>query len=393
MVDNLLFCEVNRLILFSCNYTPLRNPRSFRMKLHFPILGEITETKLITARTAAALEQDDPKIYRVGFKVSDPGVLRNRLKEYPIMRFLHGLMFPDDQLIHQVQFLWYYFWKIRKKNDIILTVSNPFSSHLIGFFLKRIFGHKWIADTGDLFYIAERGHSAVRKTIERIVLKRADVIVVNSEMIKKYYVQELGLDQHKIEYILNGNALDFSGLKWKESATLRFSFIGTTYSGIRDGLEEVQMILSAMRECPNTSFVIQFFGRQCEALQKVIKMNPAKMSMNLCNSDESLLEAYANTDILLNFSNGNYPGLPSKLESYLSSGIPIINFYKEETESSYCFLQSYVGQVKQVQLVPDSSSMIAAFVKALPERGIPCDRSDGEEIKRQWSRILKSLSG
>lgn len=59
---------------------------------------------------------------------------------------------------------------------------------------------------------------------------------------------------------------------------------------------------------------------------------------NVVHSDKDLESHYAEVSILLNFSNSNYAGLPSKLIEYEQSALPIINFYSDKDEASLNFL-------------------------------------------------------
>ncbi len=362
------------------------------MRVHFPILLELTDARLITARSRQVLHEEDPQVFRTGFAISDPGLLRNRLKENGLIRFLHGLLFPDDKVFQQIVSLWYYVFRIRKEKDIILTVSNPFSAHLTGLILKKICKHSWIADVGDLYYIKSMGHSKMRFKFEKYILKNADLVVVNSESLKNYYERTLGLPPGQIACIPNGYVTDFSKISMSESSILRLSFIGTSYKGIRDGREEVQMILAGMKKYPDKPFVIQLFGRQSEAMKNLMKLHPGKINIEQCQTDEALLKAYAHTDILLNFSNGNYPGLPSKLEEYVGSGIPILNFYREENEASVEFLKTCSSPVLQVKMDKEADLEISdLFGMRSIERKSAYNQSR-ESIHTKWKEILEGLT-
>jgi glycosyltransferase involved in cell wall biosynthesis len=101
----------------------------------------------------------------------------------------------------------------REKIDCILTSCPPYSVHLVGWLVKRITGVRWIADFRDPWMTASSkslyatcsASLSIERWMERTVVKNADRIVANTEMLhaelKKVYGSSFGA---KFVYIPNG---------------------------------------------------------------------------------------------------------------------------------------------------------------------------------------------
>ena len=140
-----------RIVVFTCNYPPLINPRSFRIEKFVKLNSGEHEILIITSPVNGFI-QNEKKVIRCGLQMNRDSVYRNSLKKYSFLRFLHKLIWPDDKILHPFLYLINYLFKYRHKDDHIITVSNPFSSHLIGLVLKKFFKHRWTADIGDIYF-------------------------------------------------------------------------------------------------------------------------------------------------------------------------------------------------------------------------------------------------
>lgn len=90
--------------------------------------------------------------------------------------------------------------------DAVLTTSPPPSVHLIGLYLKRKYGIKWIADYRDVWFPQSRIayktpiHKSVHHRLERSFVQHADRTVVVSDghlkLLKSKYEAEAGRTHH-----------------------------------------------------------------------------------------------------------------------------------------------------------------------------------------------------
>ncbi len=375
-----------RIIVFTCNYPPRMNPRAFRVEKFVKLNSKEYDILVVTSKIKG-FNLKGPNVIRCGFAINLDDTFKSSIKKYKFIRLLHKAFWPDDQLLFQFYFLINYFFRFRKKNDLILTVSNPFSSHMIGWFLKKICRHKWIADIGDI-YFGNQHHSMLSKWYERKILNSTDHIVVNAEILRNHFLKLYPLASEKITVIPNGVHIDASKINKTKSDTIRLSYIGNTYQDIREAVQELELLLKLISSNKSHKYQIQLFGRQyfkviewCEQLHGLI-------NISYCKNEEELIQAYSNTDLLINFANKNYEGLPSKLEEYVASGLPIINFQYTEQDPSCLFLHSNTSIAYYCNLnAPDIQAM-QTFIELNRDSDPIKKATSSDQAIHSWKSVL-----
>lgn len=128
-------------------------------------------------------------------------------------RMAMGLYFPDHLFLWgwlaSAASLWAW---LRRRHDLVYTTSHPESAHLPGLLL-RTFGVRWVADYrygGPLWikHLAGYPKSPLRERLDRrfqrLVLRRADRVIVQSEPIRDDFCATFGLDPSRVTVIPNG---------------------------------------------------------------------------------------------------------------------------------------------------------------------------------------------
>ncbi|MBK8954415.1 MAG: glycosyltransferase [Saprospiraceae bacterium] len=346
----------------------MRNPRAFRMENQIRSLHPNRDYLVISSKCEKGEVKDEKNIYRIGFKRNQKSPLRQQLKRYSLLRFFHKFIWPDDKVFFALLSLVYYILFLRKRDDHIYTVSHPFSIHLVGYYLKKIHKQVWTADIGDLFYLPHQKAHPFKKWnphFEQKVLSTCDHIRVNANSMRNYFAEKYHLDYAKFEVLPNGNRLDFSTLKRPTSGTLQLTFIGNTYEGIRDGLAEIDLFINLYTQFPEMQFNLQLLGMMYSPLLQKIRPHSSWIQTGICDSDEKLLAAYSTTHILLNFANKNYPGIPSKLDEYVASGIPVIHFCWEANDPGSIYLQEQKHPYLEFVIMKSAIVELERFLKSI----------------------------
>ncbi|HEY1047207.1 MAG TPA: glycosyltransferase [Bacteroidia bacterium] len=99
-----------------------------------------------------------------------------------------------------------------KKNNIklVYTSSGPFSSLILGRLLKKKLGVKWVADMRDPYTDAyswsfpTKWHWLISRWKEKRALSASDVLIVNTDEVKKLYVKRKIKPESEIVVITNG---------------------------------------------------------------------------------------------------------------------------------------------------------------------------------------------
>lgn len=103
---------------------------------------------------------------------------------------------------------------IREENiGLVYTTSGPFSSMLLGCLLKVVLGVRWVADLRDPFtdgYMwvwPSKPHWYVSRFIERVLLRVADHVIVNTPEVERLYLKRKLVERSKLTHVTNGYSL------------------------------------------------------------------------------------------------------------------------------------------------------------------------------------------
>lgn len=98
-----------------------------------------------------------------------------------------------------------------RRIDCVVTSSPAESTHLIGYYLRRVWGVPWVADFRDLW--TEKGllcrpptplHAALIRRLERAIFTRADHVIANTPENRERHVSRFGLSPARVTLIPNG---------------------------------------------------------------------------------------------------------------------------------------------------------------------------------------------
>lgn len=127
--------------------------------------------------------------------------------------FMAFFYFPDKYVIwgwlSALKGLWLHF---KRRYDLIYTTSPPLSGHLPGLLLRH-FGVKWVVDyrDGGSLWTKKAWGNLTGKIREKTdfyyqsyVLKKADYVIIQSELLKEQFIREFSLNNSRIRTIPSG---------------------------------------------------------------------------------------------------------------------------------------------------------------------------------------------
>lgn len=380
--------ENRRIVVFTPYYPPLINPRSIRVKNLISELINLEEFLLITNPMRLERENSD-WIREHGIDLSPQ--FGNTTQKSFARRLLGQLIWPDLFVLNSLYQLFKYIIKYRKKQDILITVSNPVSCHLIGLFCKAIYNQFWIADIGDLFDSKKTNRSFIAKYYENIVLQKADRIIVNSKSIYEYYQSEYKINTNKLSIIYNGSMINFEGLQSRLIKPYKISYFGNSYLPIRPGIAELLILQEAISKLEESGFYfeVKLIGRQNENLINSIDCDRIQL-LEFVDSSKLKIQ-YSNTSILFSLANINYKGLPSKLEEYCLSGLPIIYFYSSLDDPGLEYLEGY-HPLFLFHLDRSKVDELIEFILKYHEAGIKHITKNLKPNSTSWRKLLEELN-
>ncbi|MBQ6532013.1 MAG: hypothetical protein IJI33_03355 [Solobacterium sp.] len=269
--------------------------------------------------------------------------------------------------------------------DVILSCSFPFESHVCAGRLAEKYGKKWIAYYLDPFAtnpLFPDAHMTARIRTEEEVLRKCDAVLLTYPAMDVYQQNGVAIDVEKtVQVYLPGirPIIRKDVNLWQDNVKNRSVFVGNLYWDIRDPMH----VIECYREL-GEAYHIYFIGgvggedREAILLEKGISGIPnvhfiEPVSREL--AEQYLLQA----DVLVNIGNLLDNLIPSKVLDYLSSGKPVLNFYKREDCTSTAFFRSYPNAASF-----DDRNIPYAGVKNFLEHAQHMRTLDYDEIRRLY---------
>lgn len=240
--------------------------------------------------------------------------------------------------------------------DALVTVSIPFTSHLVGLTLKRRYPKvRWVVDIGDPFSFSDLApqnnhllYGRLNRYAERAVVRRADAIAVTAEPARACYAAlfpESAPKAHVIPPLFSPPFGPPEGTPvFPADGKVRLVFVGTLYRRIRDPRFLLRVFARLLETPLRSRLELHFFGRvhDCEEyFAPYRELVGTKVFLHGLVSHEVALRAMRDAGILLNIGNRTPYQLPSKIVEYLHSGRPIVSLAKTDQDASAALLRAY----------------------------------------------------
>ena len=245
----------------------------------------------------------------------------------------------------------------RKRYEVIISVSLPFTNHLVGMWLqKNSKDVPWLVDVGDPFSFSEmrhlNNHVLYRKLNERVegaVFTRADWVTVTTEEVSSLYKQKFPENAYKMNVIpplLNEREeLNKASAVKLNEGKINISYVGNFYRSIREPDVLLSLLESVLKADPALRETVAFhiFGNTDRFPTAFEKSKELEQVCTLHGSVEHSFvgQIIGQSQMLINLGNTTCYQLPSKIVEYAASGKPIINICTSQSDSSLRFLRNY----------------------------------------------------
>ncbi len=230
---------------------------------------------------------------------------------------------------------------LRKRIRAIVSTSPPLATHLVAMRLKKRFRLPWIADFRDPLwgnpFRTRRWGSICDQFVERLIIQKADAVIVNTDAVKRLLSEHYPECEEKIHVIWNGYDPqdELVSAPIPARSFRKIAHFGSIYGGRHPGLllENVERML-ATGALQATDFRIELVGsfdrdapwlrsRQCAALvaRGCLEFHNEVLPQAVAH------EQMATADYLLLLDlNERGTGLqvPGKLFEYIRIGRPIL---------------------------------------------------------------------
>jgi len=297
----------------------------------------------------------------------------------------------------------------------LISVSFPFSGHLVGYRLKGKFPNlPWIVDIGDPFSFFQDKpinnvvlYERMNRYWEGKVLEKADAITVTSDGTEHEYLNRFPGCSGKIRVIPplisipTGNG-DEEGLE-SSNRTIRLVYAGTLYKAIRNPGYLLGIFSGLIQSDLGNRIELHFYGNinDCddifipykEWLEKRIFLH-GKVERRVA------YRAMQGANLLVNIGNTTSYQLPSKVVEYASTRKPVLNIVKFREDSSADYFSSYGACMNVIDngkgIEGEELTDIVRFIKNPPDVDPEkhrdfISRYMVDEISGKYEKILSAL--
>lgn len=317
-------------------------------------------------------------------------------------RLWRKVYWPDDACI------WYF--PARRKAigllsaapfDLMISVSLPFTSHLVGLACKRRFpALRWVADTGDPFSLQDLYklnnffiYKKLNFNTERKILEMSDRLTVTTEATRQLYGRHFPGSLAKVQVIpplrsragdekTNERLLDLN------DHYIHIGYFGSFFRDVRTPDALLDLLQTLRRAHPELRVMLHFAGevfeeflpafRNCAAADELFRLYGLLPR-------EAAVQLMRRMDFLINVGNQTDYQLPSKSVDYLLSGLPVINLCYVAADPFAQFFAHYPLMinvlVKENRVGEEEREKLCAFVSA--QRG----RRVAPELIRQFEAL------
>ncbi|MFG0334515.1 MAG: glycosyltransferase, partial [Maioricimonas sp. JB049] len=230
------------------------------------------------------------------------------------------------------------------KYDAMVTVSHPFTSHLVGLRVHRRCALPWIVDIGDPFSFSTemplnnvRLYRPFNVAIERRVFSRASKVVVTNDRTREIYANTFpGISIDRISTI--GPMIDVSAIEevrggspWSDDGdAVRLVFAGNLFNPVRrpqEFLAWMQKVSRAWQRRGGPALHWHLFGDNPESLESVSPELPGQDRFHFHGrvQRDEVATFLQHADVLLNCGNTTDYQLASKIVEYMALSKPIVN--------------------------------------------------------------------
>ena len=261
--------------------------------------------------------------------------------------------------------------------NIIYTTSAPYSDHLLGRYIKRKMPNiKWAADFRDEWtnnpYTLDNPSNPIRtkieKDMERSVLLEADMLITNTPVMRKNFVENNGLKGDNFFVIPNGyDVEDFEGLEIKDAQNDKFTMV---YTGSLYGRRKPDTFFEALKQLkaegkikPET-FLVKLIGNyHKDKLQAQIDSFGLTKEFEIVGyvpHDECIRHQLSADSLVLIEGTGRgaeafYTG---KIFEYMNTGKPVLAILPENGAAADLVRKSRIGVVAHTDTVEKIKDII-----------------------------------
>jgi len=249
---------------------------------------------------------------------------------------IRRICYPDAEIFWALN-VYRYILKLKTIDyDCIIAASNPISTLILGYFLRKKNKFYWVCDMGDPWSFNDViGYKIIRnkldKMLERKVVEKADKIVVTTDQTKSLFSSLYPNHKYKFFTIMQGYDpylyQNKKRSKYIDPKNLNIVYTGRLYGKHRNIIEFLYALKELSKYCKDIKFIFAGITER-DFIYKIKKLgleNNIDIIGYLPLHEAAILQK--NADVLLFLGNKSLTQLPGKIFEYIGSGRPIFGIY------------------------------------------------------------------
>lgn len=405
-----------KVLVVSHEYTPSHTPRAFRWTAVAEALAARGHQVDVVCRAIPGTPRDEVRggvaVHRVGGGAV--GALRRRLRGAaaapgpppltsatpPPAGAAAAVRWVYDRSWKQLywpDFAWRWYLPAARRaeallerggHDRLVTVSHPFTGHLVGARLRARHPRlPWVMDVGDPFAFIEgtptnnpRLYGRLNYRVERGLLQAASAVAVTTDGTRARYAEVFPESAGKLAVIpplLSLPPAPPEDARFLEvrPGRLPMVFVGALHPRLRTP-ERLLALFRALLETPlGPRLELHFVGplNGCDAaFAPYAELMGERVFRHGAVPRADALAAMHQAAVLVNLGNRSGYQLPSKVVEYVATGRPVLNLPGAADDASVAFFAGYPAALQLGHQEPDGSEAVACVARFV-ERGVGAD--------------------
>lgn len=245
-------------------------------------------------------------------------------------------------------------------NDTVITMSKPYENHLVGYYLSKRYGCRWVVDFRELFADHRKVKSPrlnlIANMIEHEIFANADIVTaVTPGMARHYAVKHRrtvlplynGVSEDQV--LARASRLGEGACVWSNRTPFKIVYTGSLEGDRSQSLANFLALVKRSKEALGQSIEFEYYGvNHAVAEQRLVEVLADSPIKYLASPqvESSVAEAkQQDADMLLLFPHtGNTLesqfGLTVKIYNYLETLRPIV-YYGKTKGDLYDFVQQF----------------------------------------------------
>ncbi len=317
-----------------------------------------------------------------------------------IKGFQRRILIPDETL-NWVPFAVYRALQLIKRNNYDILYSNalPFTSHIVGYIIKRMTGITWLLEYGDPFSYntvlkLSKTKFKIYRLLEEIVLKSANGIILMTEQTRSIYLEKFRfLDPERLFVVPSGyDQDDYPDSNSSINGKFKILYTGSLGTRVKrldtffNVIKRLSMTLDGF--CENHEIILMGYMKKNEVFNMQTEQTKVVGTVNFLDA----LGYMKSANVLLLIGNEGGLQIPSKAYYYLGAKKPILVILGNNDDP----LKQHLADIDRVITAQNDEQEIADVLKKLYElwqKGILNSAFDYCDIdKYTWETSLKSLN-